>query len=141
MEAVLMRILDTWASAVVTLELAAAYYFFGREGLFIAFTSGWICQSITLWFNIANHPPNDAASDKDKLCKASDGQAPVSNTLYLPFYVLDALYPLFAVFVMEGEHELHHLHPTLAKRSASDIAYWTFIKPLEMLGLVWNVVL
>jgi hypothetical protein len=133
----LLRIVDTWAWVVVALELMAAYSVFGREGLFVAFTSGWLCQSMSLWFNIANHPDDTTTA---KVCKASDGKADVSSTWYLPFYALDSLYHLFGIFVMEGEHAHHHDHAALAKRSKTDIAYWGFIKPLELLGLVWNVV-
>jgi len=132
-ESTLMRIIDTWSWVFVSAEFTIAFLLFGYEGLFVAQTSAWICQSITLWFNIANHPP-----DKEEKCKASNGKAAL-NEIYLPFHFLDALVPLFSIFVMEGEHKHHHDHAGLAKRSKHDIAYWAFVKPLEMLGLVWKV--
>eukprot|EP00521_Asterionellopsis_glacialis_P006612 CAMPEP_0195284942 /NCGR_PEP_ID=MMETSP0707-20130614/2954_1 /TAXON_ID=33640 /ORGANISM="Asterionellopsis glacialis, Strain CCMP134" /LENGTH=327 /DNA_ID=CAMNT_0040344351 /DNA_START=76 /DNA_END=1059 /DNA_ORIENTATION=- len=132
-ESTWIRWMDTWSWIFVSLEFVGAFALFGYEGLFVAQTSAWICQSITLWFNIANHPP-----EKDTKCKASDGKAAL-HEMYLPFHFLDALVPLFSLFIMEGEHQHHHDHAGLAKRSTYDSAYWGFVKPLEMMGLVWKV--
>ena len=129
LESFSLRLLDTWSWFIVAMELMLSQHFLGPEGLFVAYTSTWICQSITLWFNIANHPP-----ENPKKCKASDGKAALSS-YYLPFHILDALYPLFAFFVAEGEHQHHHDNAGLAKRKPNDVAYWTFIAPLEQLGL------
>lgn len=131
-----LRILDTWSWLLVGGELYAAYYLFGDAGLFCSFTSGWLCQAITCWFNIVNHPPHE-----EKECKAadlSDGKQWL-RSWYLPFHILDTLHPLFGVFVMEGEHKHHHANAMLAKRSKNDVAYWGFVKPLEIMGLIWNV--
>ncbi|KAL7526291.1 hypothetical protein ACHAWF_003809 [Thalassiosira exigua] len=130
-----LRLLDTWSSLVCTAEMIAAYLLFGREGLFISFTSMWLCQTITLWFNVANHPEDHAPGQK---CKASDNKARPS-VWYPAFLLLDLLYPLFAVVVGEDGHEDHHKHSMLAKRSEMDCAYFFFVLPLEVLGLVWNV--
>uniref|UniRef100_A0A6U6FV30 Fatty acid desaturase domain-containing protein n=1 Tax=Odontella aurita TaxID=265563 RepID=A0A6U6FV30_9STRA len=130
-----LRILDTWSWCAYFAEMVLAHAVLGRDGLFVAYSSGWISQSITLWFNVANHPPN---ADTGKVCKATDGKLPL-HSYYLPFHILDMLYPLFGVFVAEGEHQHHHDHPGLAKRKPGDMAYWAFLAPLEMLGLVWDV--
>ena len=137
LDSVPMRILDTWAFLVVSTEFLLAWKLFGNVGLFCSYVSGWICQTITLWFNVANHPPK-----LDKKCKATDARAPILYEecgWYLPFYFLDALYPLYSAIVMEGEHQHHHDHANLAKRSKYDTAYYGFIRPLELLGLVWKV--
>jgi hypothetical protein len=137
-----VRALDTWAWAVVSVELLAAYAVFGREGLFLAYTSGWICQATTLWFNIANHPLEKAPVPEKKIatCKASNTHAMwQEQQRYLPFLFLDLLSKVFFTVIDEGEHESHHTHASLAKRSPGDSAYWSFIRPLEELGLVWNV--
>ncbi len=147
----LVRLLDTWSWVFVFLELRLAHYLFGLEGLFISFTSGWMCQAITLWFNVVNHPPDgqsksekedDLPSKKKKsdFCKATDTKDAFFADLYIPFLVLDHLHPLFGVFVKEGEHKHHHDHARLAKRSKYDVAYWGFVWPLEQVGLVWNVI-
>jgi fatty-acid desaturase len=149
MESLTLRVIDTWAFAMVSMELMLAYFCFGQKGLFIAYTSGWICQTITLWFNVTNHPPLKEVmapekNGKSKVCKATNDNEvdPWKDPagVYLPFVVLNGLVPLFAIFVMELEHEHHHDHPRLAKRSKYDIAYWGFVFPLEQMGLVWNVV-
>jgi fatty-acid desaturase len=144
LESPMHRILDTWSWLVVLLELNVAYYLFGLEGLFISFTSGWICQSITLWFNIVNHPPSFVGQDKDGkevevVCKATDVKMGGPGANYLPYYFLDFLHPIFGWFVMEMEHKHHHDNAMLAKRSWYDPAYWFFVKPLEVVGLVWDV--
>jgi len=136
LESVPMRVLDTWSWLTVFCEMALSYFIFGREGLFISYTSGWLSQSVTLWFNIVNHPPNRDTKGK---CKATNANLEM-HELYLPFFFLNALIPIFAFFVMEAEHEHHHNHARLAKRSCYDVAYWGFVWPMEKMGLVWNVV-
>jgi len=133
MEDKYMRILDTWSFLVSLIEMTLAYVAYGREGLFVSYTSSWICQTITLWFNVCNHPPN-----LPKKCKAVNSRAK-PNLYYPPFWFLDLLYPLFGAIVQEENHADHHDHSTLAKRCWWDVAYWGFIKPLEIAGLVWDV--
>ena len=166
LESVLMRIIDTWSFVFVALEMAMAYYWFGRTGLFVSYTSGWLCQTMTLWFNIANHPVppkfvsstdgtpvasndnnNSRSAAFNAQCNASNGGGVdpwndpcLKGIVYLPFVVLNTLTPLFATFVMEAEHAHHHDHPSLAQRSPHDCAYWGFLYPLEQVGLIWNVV-
>jgi len=136
MESLPMRVLDTWAWVCVFAEMAAAYHLLDAPGLFVSYTSAWICQSITLWFNIANHPPQ--VEEKCKASNESEGRFEL-NSNFLPFHVLHALFPLFGFFVAEGEHKHHHNNAALAQREQGDTAYWMFIAPLEALGLVWNV--
>ena len=134
LETIMIRLLDTWSFVFVGLELLVNNYFFGAAGVFCAHTSAWLCQSVTCWFNVVNHPEEEKGKD----CKASDGKGNV-DCWYLPFYILDGFYHLFGVFVMEGNHKHHHDNAMLAKRSWYDPAYWGFVKPLEAMGLVWNV--
>ena len=87
---------------------------------------------------MVNHPPQI----QDRKCKAVNSKSPISYEecgLYLPFYFLDALIPFYAAIVMEGEHLLHHDNAQLARRSKFDTAYFGFIRPLELLGLIWKV--
>lgn len=128
----LLRIMDTWSFMFVGMEFLASYYFLGMNGLFISYTSAWICQSITLWFNVANHP-----AEVDGACKAANERASPMKT-YLPWLLLDLLFPLFATVVGEKNHAHHHDHANLAKRSDKDLAY-LFVLGLQSLGLVWNV--
>ena len=164
-ESTLMRLMDTWSWVFVFIELRLAHSLFGLEGLFVSFTSGWMCQAITLWFNVVNHPPDGSGSvhhdedtktmtttttttttaksekkKRDLLCKATDGKDTYMAESYIPFMILDVLHPLFSVFVKEDEHKHHHDHARLARRSQLDIAYWGFVWPMEQMGLVWNVI-
>lgn len=137
-DSISMRLLDTWAFLVCSAELVLAWMCFGNLGLFVSYVSAWLCQTITLWFNVVNHPPQI----QDRKCKAVNSKSPISYEecgLYLPFYFLDALIPFYAAIVMEGEHLLHHDNAQLARRSKFDTAYFGFIRPLELLGLIWKV--
>ena len=140
---ILMRLIDTWSCIFVSIEFLLSYLYFGNTGLFITFTSAWLCQSITLWFNIINHPPSANGKDKkddDKICKASDDASFRFEFFYLPIIILDFFVPLFAVLANESKHDHHHRYARLAKRSTFDVSYWGFIWPLEKLGLIWNVI-
>jgi len=163
LDTILDRVIDTWAWTFVFIEIAVFYALYGRVGMFLSFVSGMVCQSITLWFNVANHPPEDVdldqvlsdVSDSEDenepqvskavnikyLCQASnlEGRKRWKEGFYFPFILLDWFIPVFGLFVMEGEHKHHHDHPKLAKRDPYDIAYWFFLYPLELLGLVWDV--
>jgi len=166
LDTILNRVIDTWAWTFVWSEICISYLCFGRVGMFLSFISGMACQSVTLWFNVANHPPEEVdvgqvlsdvsdseESDEDVamskavktnfkyLCQASngDGRKRWKEGIYFPFYLLDLLIPVFGLFVMEGEHKHHHDHPKLAKRSKTDVAYWLFLWPLELVGLVWDI--
>lgn len=129
-----LRIVDTWCFTVVWVELFIAYQLFGREGLFITYTSLWLCQTITLWFNVANHPANAPGT-----CKASSFRA-APEEWYPVFQLLHLLYqPITGTILGENNHDDHHKHSMLAKRGEHDIAYYVSVFPLKMLGLVWDV--
>jgi len=128
-----LRLVDTWCFAVVWAEMLLAYKVFGRDGLFISYTSLWMCQTITLWFNVANHPVSIP-----KKCKAASYRVQPEQW-YPAFQLLHLLHPLFATIVGEKDHDDHHKHSMLAKRGAADLAYYVSILPLHKLGLVWDV--
>ncbi|KAL3811509.1 hypothetical protein ACHAXA_000413 [Cyclostephanos tholiformis] len=136
-----LRLLDTFAFAVCSVELCLAYYLLGREGLFVSYTSMWICQAGSLWFNITNHPPhaNDStAGGAGKVCNASNGKGRPTGW-YPAFWFLDFICPYFSGLASESAHADHHDHFMLAKRDEYDVMYHAFVRPLEMLGLVWDV--
>lgn len=130
-----LRLLDTFAFGVCSLELSLAYYFFGREGLFVSYTSMWICQTGSLWFNITNHPPN---VNPDKSCQASNGKG-CATGWYPAFWFLDFICPYFSGLASESAHADHHDHFMLAKRDDRDCMYYAFVRPLEWFGLIWDV--
>ena len=46
----------------------------------------------------------------------------------------------YTFVIGEAVHDHHHLFPALAHRPGGvDFPYFCFIRPLEMLGLIWNV--
>jgi len=144
LDSVLGRVLDTWSFLIVSSELYLCWVYFGTFGLFVSYTSGWLCQTVTLWFNIVNHPPGDVTTSTNikDTCQAVNSKNPKvdkSVAYYAPFHLLTIIVPLFSVVVMEAEHEHHHDHSTLAKRSWYDTAYWGFIKPMEWMGLIYDV--
>lgn len=129
-----LRLVDTWCFGVVLAENLAAYYFFGKEGLYASYASCWICQTITLWFNVANHPE----SAPGKVCKASNVRGKPTQW-YPAFQLLHLLHPMLGKFAGEIGHDDHHDHPMLALRDATDMGYYGFILPLKKMGLVWDV--
>ena len=135
-----LRLLDTWSFVFVSIELYTSFLLFGRESLFITFTSLWICQCGTLWFNIGNHPPN---VNEDKVCQSMNYDFVTGHGiplgLYPAFWIVNAYYPLFASIVAESNHDDHHNHSMLAKREKYDCMYYTFLWPMEKMGLIWNV--
>ena len=136
----MLRLVDTWSFAVCTAEMVLAYLLLGRDGLFVSYTSMWLCQTITLWFNVANHPdrPDPPPPPGRTSCRASDSRAGPAQW-YPAWILLDRVYPVFSAMVSEGAHSHHHSHSTLAQRDATDPPYWSFVYPLERMGLVWDV--
>jgi len=133
-DTVALRILDTWSFAVIWVELTLAYMWNGPTGLFIHYAGSWLCQTMTLWFNLANHPLAEVPGE----CTAQDDKGPLM--VYFPaFVMLNTLYPVFGLFVAERNHKHHHDHSNLAKRSDVDGAYFTFVYPLQKLGIIWDV--
>ncbi|KAL7456155.1 hypothetical protein ACHAWC_007660 [Mediolabrus comicus] len=134
-----LRLLDTWSFLVCSVNLYLSYCMFGREGLFVTYTSMWLSQTGTLWFNIGNHPPN-AHPNKD--CQSTNyigGGNGIDTGYYPGFWLLNFIYPYIAGAVAESNHDDHHNHSQLAKREPGDVMYYTFLLPLEKLGLIWNV--
>lgn len=137
----LLRTMDTWSFAVLWMELLLAFYFGGTTGLFIQYTGSWLCQTMTLWFNLANHPLVENVNhevSKTTNCTAQDDKGPLM-VYYPAFVLLNTLYPVFGLFVAERNHKHHHEHSNLAKRSNVDGAYYTFVLPLEKSGVIWDV--
>ena len=129
-----LRLVDTWSFVVPMVEMMIAYKLFGQNGLFCSYTSLWVCECITLWFNIANHPPDAPGA----VCKASCVRSRPKEGFPM-FQLLHILHPFLGFFAGEIGHDDHHDHPMLAKRDECDLGYYLFILPLEKMGLVWDV--
>jgi len=126
-----MRLIDTFSILPVMAEFVLSYYYFGAPGLFVAYTSGWLSQTLSLWFNVVNHPPSVPGK-----CKAADSV----GSFKLPnlFFRLFSLFMWIGVVNGEGEHGHHHDHPQLAHRPGIDLPYHVFVNPLSSIGLIWN---
>jgi len=150
-----LRVLDTFAFAICSIELAASYHIFGREGLFVTYTSMWMCQAGSLWFNITNHPlpitsdddttaklingpATTAAGSGSRACLASNGKGR-ANGWYPAFWFLDFICGPLSTVASESAHADHHDHFMLAKRDEYDCMYYVFVRPLELMGLIWDV--
>ena len=77
-------------------------------------------MDIYLWFNIANHPiigtsadTNEKSTSDKSQCTASYDQAKPEPGA--PFYLFDAVVPIYSWLAMEDQHEHHHNHGNLAK--------------------------
>lgn len=128
-----LRIIDTFAFVPGLVELMLAYTYLGPAGLYVSYTSAWMSQCITLWFNVAQHPPT-----MEPTCKASDS---VGEGLVAPNVMFGLLNRLLWVPKLVGEekHHHHHEYPRCGHRPGLDLPYWLFVKPLEMSGLIWQI--
>ena len=83
----------------------------------------WIPSVITLlftlWFNVVYHPKLDK-----KECKAVDDPGVI---------------PKVGVILGEGFHADHHKYVGRAKRPGKDLPYFLFLKPLNYLGIIWDL--
>lgn len=140
-----LRVLDTFSFVVCLAEMVLAYRHLGRVGLFVSYTSIWLCQTGTLWFNLMNHP---AGLHPGRDCQASNGKEAgllgemsggIGKYTFPAFALLDVICPVFAAVTSESDHEDHHVRSMLARRERYDVFYLTFVWPLEMAGLVWDV--
>jgi len=156
-----MRVLDTFASFPVMVEMFLAYQCFGAAGLWCSYVSAWLSQVVSLWFNIVNHPPvgdeahnhahsdaHTAAAAKAKAasgaevpdaCSASDVRPVKPVWPNLVFRHIDAYCAIVPPLVGESCHKHHHDHLMLAQRPGLDLPYFYFVRPLEALGIIWNV--
>jgi fatty-acid desaturase len=126
----LMRHVDTWSFVPHIIELCVSYSLAGLPGLFVAYCSAWMCLTITLWFNIVNHP-----SVMDAKCKASDERVLVAPNV---FFFLLSQFMFYAHLSGEDGHRHHHTHAQLAQRPGLDPPYYLFVKPLVAAGLIWD---
>jgi len=139
-EGTCMRVIDTFALAFPLAECFLAWHLFGHGGLWASLASAFLSQTVTLFFNLANHPPSHAAAGvqkEDSACLATDdGGLYVPSNIFL--YALSFLAPM-ANYLGEGAHHHHHDHASLARRPGLDWPYHCFIYPLAALQLVWAV--
>ena len=128
----------------VLTEMLIANALAGSAGLWVSYVSANFCQVITLWFNVANHPPEVAAhkrsasggSDARDFCAATDSPSSLAPNL---FFRLLRLTSVFSPLVGEDTHSHHHMHPQLAHRPGRDLPYHLLVAPLAAAGLVWDV--
>lgn len=129
--------LDTFYWAFCTLEMIAAYAWFGWYGLFVSYTTGWWAQVGGMIFNVAFHLEEKTSNGK---CIASDGGTWIHSQLHYPaFFLISIFAPTIAPFVGEYYHEIHHVKPQLAKRDQLDVGWYLWVYPLMKLGLIWDV--
>ena len=136
----LLLLIDTYAFVPTLIEYALVYRAFGVTGLYVSYASGVFCKMGTLWFNISNHPPGQPADAAG--CMASD-DGPSRAKLVAPnvfFAFTMAITRPLTKLIGESMHHHHHDHAHLAHRPGGiDLAYFLFIRPLQALGLIWDV--
>jgi fatty-acid desaturase len=59
-----MRVIDSLSFLFPLIEFYIALSAFGPAGLWVSFTSSWIGQVSTLWFNVRNHPIGGAETKR-----------------------------------------------------------------------------
>ena len=134
-----MRVIDTFSIVFPFAECLLAWLLLGRGGLWASLASSFLSQTLTLYFNLANHPPSRAAKTQkdDAACLATDASGYAPSNIFL--YALSFLQPLVVPYCGEHRHLHHHDHASLARRPGLDWPYHCFIRPLAALQLVWAV--
>jgi len=132
-----MRLIDSFSWVWPILDFCVAFIAFGHPGLYVSFTSAWLCASITQWFNVRNHLPADEASCRAKRCAALDVVAPGCDGSSPFFRMLGLIVSTLAPLVGEDKHDHHHTHPSLARRPGLDFPY-AVCAALASAGLIWN---
>eukprot|EP00908_Phaeocystis_cordata_P005434 Transcript_15910.p1 GENE.Transcript_15910~~Transcript_15910.p1 ORF type:complete len:398 (+),score=97.95 Transcript_15910:94-1194(+) len=137
------RLIDTFSFVPVTLELVLSFLLGGPLALWLSYVSGWMSQTLALWFNVANHPPVQK-QEKGK-CVSSDSSVWLFAEEHVASMAPNALFAFFNHFMWvaqltgEAEHDHHHTHSALAIRPGVDLPYHLMVRPLRAAGLVWNV--
>jgi len=147
-----MRLIDTFSFMFPLLEFYLALTYFGLPGLWVSFSSSWIGQVSTLWFNVRNHPIGGAEAKRQGPppehhshrrscssninCDAVDAPSTVDTW---PLYIfLDGIATFISPAVGEDDHDHHHSHPALAVRPGFDAPHY-FVTAMAAVGLCWNV--
>jgi len=87
-------------------------------------------------FNVEYHPDTKQAA-----CKAINRPHGDKGfgAVELPGWAVTVLSLTFKPLVGETHHEDHHDHPRRACRPGCDVPYLAFLRPLESLGLIWDL--
>lgn len=136
LESLAIRLLDTFSSIPVLVEYVLMYQLGGLSGLWISFVSGWLCQTICLWFNIVNHPPQGHSHAGGVSCDASDVSDGASVPVPHPYLRFLNRVLFITDVVGEEAHLHHHDHPRCALRPGLDLPGKMLVTPLHALGLI-----
>ena len=137
------RLIDTFSFVPVSLELALSFVIGGPAALWVCYVSGWLSQTLALWFNVINHSP----TDKTELHPCASGDSthfvfPVAKNREMHPNALFAFFSHFqwvAQLTGESAHDHHHDHSSLARRPGVDLPYHLLVRPLHAAGLIWGL--
>jgi fatty-acid desaturase len=135
------RLIDTLSFVPVTLELSLSFLFGGPVALWVSYVSGWMSQTLALWFNVANHPPH--LKTEGHPCASNDSADYIFPPSHVGAMTPNALFAFFSHFTWvaqltgESAHDHHHDHSSLARRPGVDLPYHLMLLPLEAWGLIW----
>ncbi len=111
--------LDDWCFVVPWLEWALVWGLTGNRALatLVVLVPAWLSPIGTLWFNIGSHggPADEEGCTAQTYKRVS------------------------AVLLGEHDHRDHHEFPGKAHRPGPDLPYWLVLRPLERLGVVWDL--
>ena len=136
-EMLLINMFFLLPNMIVTAALSTVV---GKEwALFLSWVPGLFGALATLHFNVDYHPDQKVPSDAAKCVSVNresgdKGIGPVRLEWlaeHLPF--------LFEPLVGEAFHEDHHEFPRRAHRPGIDVPYLFILRPLEKLGIIWDL--
>jgi fatty-acid desaturase len=134
-----MIVLDSFAFVPAVVELSLAYYYLGITGLYVSYISNSLCKSCSIWFNITNHPAPIESAVIGKCYSKDHVDKPATASPHILFAWIESM-SHFAQIIGEATHDHHHDYAQLAHRPGGvDLPYYLFVRPLEMMGIIWDV--
>ena len=134
------NVLDTFAGLCVLAEFLLVRRLGGLPALYISYISAALCQTVTLWFNVVNHPPR--APGAPVMCEAKDRSDAALVKPPTPLFRFLNLWLWCTDLLGEETHLHHHDHARAAHRPvnhAVDFPYYAVVWPLERVGLLTNL--
>lgn len=111
--------MDKWCFLIPWLEWALVWLCTGSQALatLLVLVPAWLSPIGTLWFNVGSH----GGEPDEEGCTARSYNK------------------LSAIILGESDHRDHHEHPGKARRPGPDLPYHLVLRPMQRLGVVWDL--
>jgi stearoyl-CoA desaturase (Delta-9 desaturase) len=137
-EMLLINLLFVAPNAIITLALVPIV---GKEwALFLCWVPACFGALATTHFNVEYHPDQKLETGQDAKCISINKQSGDKGIGPIRLEWLAKIAPfMFEPLVGEAFHEDHHEFPRRAQRPGIDVPYLFVLRPLERLGIIWDL--